>query len=232
VRSHPRDQSGSQKTVWQRRHWGTALTELREAPRLDPEHFAPFPLDRYEPERLLGAGGFGVVFLCRNRLPKARLVVKALGTDELERDLAIVLEEQVCQYGPLSAAEARAVAVQIAAGLQAAHARNILHPDVKPGNILIRPAADGPAPGSRWQVKLIDFGLALRRQAVHTTMSDADALAKTTRGQSIAGTLDYAAPEQLGKLAGVAVGPHADVYGFGKTMCFAVFGTAQPGPRH
>jgi TPR repeat protein len=63
-------------------------------------------------------------------------------------------------------------------------------------------------------------------------MSNADALARTTRGQSIAGTLDYAAPEQLGKLGRVAVGPYSDVYGFGKTLCYAVFGTAQPGPRH
>jgi tetratricopeptide (TPR) repeat protein len=259
---------GAYLAALDRRHWGTALTELREAVRLDPERWAPFPPAKFEPERLLGAGGFGVVFLCRDVDSGARVAVKALRTEELDRDSRAViaeaeqledveheniirlrtagfadrektrpylvmsyfdgatLEERVRKDGPLPAAEAREVARQMAAGLLAAHRRNVLHRDVKPGNVLVR-QADG-----RWQVKLIDFGLALRRQAVHATMSNADALARTTRGQSIAGTLDYAAPEQLGKLAGVAAGPRADVYGFGKTLCFAVFGTAQPGPRH
>jgi serine/threonine protein kinase len=259
---------GAYLAALDRRHWGTALTELREAVRLDPERWAPFPPTKFEPERLLGAGGFGVVFLCRDVDSGARVAVKAIRTEELDRDSRVViaeaeqledveheniirlrtagfadrektrpylvmsyfdgatLEERVRKDGPLPAAEAREVARQMAAGLLAAHRRNVLHRDVKPGNVLVR-QADG-----RWQVKLIDFGLALRRQAVHATMSNADALARTTRGQSIAGTLDYAAPEQLGKLAGVAAGPRADVYGFGKTLCYAVFGTAQPGPRH
>ena len=65
---------------------------------------------------------------------------------------------------------------------------------MKPGNVLVRQAADG------WQVKLIDFGLALHQQTVKNAVNEADALAKTVRGRSIVGTLDYAAPEQMGKL--------------------------------
>src|SRR5207244_4058413 len=54
---------------------------------------APFPIDRYEAERILGAGGFGVVFLCRHRHSKARLVVKTLCGDDLARDLGSVFQE-------------------------------------------------------------------------------------------------------------------------------------------
>jgi serine/threonine protein kinase/tetratricopeptide (TPR) repeat protein len=53
--------------------------------------------------------------------------------------------------GPLPAAEAVGVAVQIARGLGTVHARGILHRDVKPGNIML--CVDGT-------VRLLDFGLA------------------------------------------------------------------------
>ena len=49
---------------------------------------------------------------------------------------------------------------EVAQGMQAAHERSVLHRDLKPENILVR------RDGGRWQVKVIDFGLALRRQAV------------------------------------------------------------------
>ena len=42
------------------------------------------------------------------------------------------------------------------------------------------------------------------------------ATSTTLVGSSIAGTLDYAAPEQMGKLQ-AGVGPAADVYGFART---------------
>ena len=80
-------------------------------------------------------------------------------------------------------------------------------------------------------MKLIDFGLALRGATRRTARRKAS-LDRTLVGSSIAGTLDYAAPEQMGKLKGVPVGPYSDVYGFGKTCCFALFGTPQPTYQH
>ena len=259
---------GAFLAAMEKKDWTTALNELLEASRLDPERFALFPLDRYEPERILGAGGFGIVFLCRNRLSKARMVVKSLRTDELDRDLSAVLEEAgaleqlhheaiirlrdcgcadanqtrpylvmdffdgvtlddfIKQHGPLPAQDAKGLARQVAEGLSAAHAKDILHRDVKPGNVLLERGESG------LRIKLIDFGLAMRQRAVHSTITNASALSNTIRGQSIAGTLDYASPEQMGKLPGEAVSRRSDVYGFGRTLCFALFGTPNPTFSH
>src|SRR5262249_58598405 len=48
------------------RQWPEALAAFRQAVALDPDRFTPFPLGKYEPERILGAGGLGVAFLCHD----------------------------------------------------------------------------------------------------------------------------------------------------------------------
>ena len=230
--------------------------------RLDPGRFAPFPFDRYEPKRILGAGGFGVVFLCEHRHLGRPVVIKSLMTSELDRAVTDVFSEarvledlnhpaiirlRDCDYadagksrpflvmdffdgasldahvatqGLLSPEELLAVAVPAAEALKAAHANRILHRDVKPANLLVRRDSD------RLQVKLIDFGLALRPTTLGGKVSTDGPQAHTTVGKSIAGTLHYAAPEQLGQ--GGEVGPHSDVYGFGRTCYFALLGTSEP----
>src|SRR5262249_45820424 len=111
-------------------------------------------------------------------------------------------------------------------GLYAAHAHGILHRDVKPANLLAR-KADG-----EWRVKLIDFGLALRQAVVQATVASLRGVSGNALQASVAGTIDYAPPEQMGRLPGATVGPAADVYGFGKTCCFALFRTPQPLRKH
>jgi tetratricopeptide (TPR) repeat protein len=44
--------------------WEEALAAVRQAAELDPRRYAPFPLERYQPRRILGAGGFGTAVLC------------------------------------------------------------------------------------------------------------------------------------------------------------------------
>ncbi len=264
----------------ERRAWDDALAALKEAVRLDPARFAPFPTEKFEPERILGAGGFGVAFLCRNTRYGGRVVIKTLLREGLDRDVrdvfreaqtleklehpAIIrirdcdfadanrsrpylvmdyfqsqtLAEYVEQNGPLTVNEALPLVHLVAEGLQRAHERGILHRDVKPANILVRPPSARGGEGSvvrsaspkGWDVRLIDFGLALR--AAGTGSTRRTARERTLAGSSIAGTLEYAAPEQMGKLDGVAVGTHSDVYGFARTCCFALFGTAQPTFQH
>jgi uracil-DNA glycosylase family 4 len=259
------------RAALERRDWEAALRELREAVRLDPARFSPFPTDKYRPQRILGAGGFGVAFLCEHRFLKAPVVVKTLADDDIDRDIDAVFGEaqvlrqldhpaiirlQDCGFGgpdgqsrpylvmdyfegqtleecareqPLAVADLVRVAGQVASGLRAAHGQGILHRDVKPANLLVRRPAASSAAGAAWEVKLIDFGLALRRTGRETMAAAASA---TLAGSSIAGTIDYAAPEQMGKLPGVAVAPYSDVYGFARTCCYALFGTPQPLMRH
>src|SRR5262249_3739399 len=83
-----------------------------------------------------------------------------------------------------------------------------------------------------WRAKIIDFGLAQRQKVVQKSLNSSTATrSKTLVGGSIAGTLDYGPPEQMGKRAD-PVGPYSDVYGWAKTCCFALFGTTQPTLRH
>jgi eukaryotic-like serine/threonine-protein kinase len=87
---------------------------------------------------------------------------------------------QKIRRGPLKLREAGEIAMQVAKGLEAAHARNIVHRDVKPSNILLTPQG---------VVKIVDFGLA--RVITSASMTQ-------TGGTS--GTVGYMSPEQsLGK---------------------------------
>jgi serine/threonine protein kinase/tetratricopeptide (TPR) repeat protein len=137
----------------------------------------------------------------------------------------VTLEEHVRRHGPLSPANFLAVARPVAEALQAAHAHKILHRDIKPANLLVR------FERGAWDVKVIDFGLALK-QSVLISAGTTTRQGQTIAGASIAGTIDYAAPEQMGKLPGVAIGPTADIFGFGKTSCYALFQTPAPTRSH
>ncbi len=89
---------------------------------------------------------------------------------------------------PISHVDFLAIAVQCVEALVAAHARGIVHRDVKPENIMLTPAG---------QVKVLDFGVA--KQLPRTD----DAVTLDTRGMldeasaSFGGTLAYMAPEAL-----------------------------------
>ncbi len=131
------------------------------------------------------------------------------------------LEDFVKERGGLRVEDLQPLVQTVAEALQAAHAQGILHRDVKPANILIRKE------GALWQVRLIDFGLALKQALIEGASSTARK-GRTIMESSVAGTLDYAAPEQMGKLPGVKVGPAADVYGFAKTCCYALFESTEP----
>jgi len=54
----------------------SALRDLQAAIAINPSRYALHEIDKYPIERILGAGGMGVVFLCRHKLRKQRVVVK------------------------------------------------------------------------------------------------------------------------------------------------------------
>jgi serine/threonine protein kinase len=85
--------------------------------------------------------------------------------------------------GRLSTARTSVITAQVASALDAAHARGLVHRDVKPGNILL---AESGASGAD-HVYLSDFGLSKHSLAASTL---------TATGQFM-GTLDYVSPEQI-----------------------------------
>ena len=95
------------------------------------------------------------------------------------------------------------VICQAAAGLHYAHEQGLVHRDVKPDNMLIRP--DGT-------VKVLDFGLAMIER------SEAEYSMAVIQGQDCLGTADYISPEQ--SLDSLHVDRRADIYSLGCTFYF------------
>jgi serine/threonine protein kinase len=106
--------------------------------------------------------------------------------------------------GPLPPDQVLQYAIQIADALSAAHRHGVIHRDLKPGNIMLTKSG----------AKLLDFGLA--KVAVRSAVAGVTVLtthtAPLTGEESILGTLQYMAPEQLeGKEADV----RTDIFAFG-----------------
>ncbi len=102
------------------------------------------------------------------------------------------LKRLITQRGPLAIARTLHIAEQMCAALAAAHARGLIHRDIKPQNILL--TSDGRA-------RLTDFGI--------VRLVDGDAL---TRSGIVLGTADYLSPEQA---RGDRLGPQSDLYSLG-----------------
>jgi eukaryotic-like serine/threonine-protein kinase len=104
--------------------------------------------------------------------------------------------------GPPAPEESVAALKKVAAALDHVHAGGVVHRDVKPANILLRP--DGEA-------KLADLGIATAAEST-----------RITRSGMVLGTASYMAPEQL---EGEKVGPAADVYSLAAVAFEALSGT-------
>ena len=105
------------------------------------------------------------------------------------------LKQRIARVGPLDAQEALAYAIEIARGLTVAHARNMVHRDIKPQNVLIDPAG---------RAKLTDFGISRQLEQ--------DGMTATGR---VLGTTDYVAPEQA---MGRGADQRSDVYSLGVVL--------------
>jgi len=105
--------------------------------------------------------------------------------------------------------EALTVAADLARALAAAHAIGVLHRDVKPQNIMMRPLE-----GGGFQLKLCDFGLAVQR---------VEEMSRQGTTTAHMGTPGYAAPEQYA-LPSREQDARVDVFGLGMTLYRLVAG--------
>jgi len=101
---------------------------------------------------------------------------------------------------------------QVLGGLAHAHARGIIHGDLKPSNIMLDLASNGRGP----RAYMLDLGLAWLRQYRHDARLDGSAAPELAQ-HSGAGTVGWVAPEQIRKLASF-VGPPTDLYALGCVM--------------
>jgi serine/threonine-protein kinase len=115
------------------------------------------------------------------------------------------LEKYIQQDAPFAPLRACAIAKQVAAGLEAAHALGMVHRDVKPEKIYL---LDGP--GSE-KIKLLGLGVSKLQEAL---LGDRF----RTSPEAVIGTFEYLSPEQaLGQLGNQLDG-RADLYSLGVVM--------------
>ncbi len=136
-----------------------------------------------------------------------RNVVRVLDCGQAGDDVFIVMElveghtlADVLQAGPLPVMTAVGIAVQILDGLAAAHARSIVHRDIKPPNILLTHDTDGSD-----LPKILDFGVSKQLTEISGTLD----------GTAI-GTPGYMAPELFGGAR--YADPRVDIYAVAVTL--------------
>src|SRR5438874_3276723 len=147
------------------------------------------------------------------------LTVYEIGEDHSTHYIASEMIEgetlrQRLMRGRMELSEAVDVAIQVASALAAAHEAGIVHRDINPGNIMLRP--------DRY-VKVLDFGIAkLAEQEAPAMMPKDEALLPaTTNLGSILGTVPYMSPEQA---RGAQVDKGTDIWSLGVVLYEMVTG--------
>ncbi|MDQ2945809.1 MAG: serine/threonine protein kinase, partial [Acidobacteriota bacterium] len=185
-------------------------------------------LGPYEILSLVGVGGMGEVYKARDTRLDRIVAVKVSSeqfSERFEREaraVAALNHPNICQLydvgpnylvmeyidgqtlkGPLPLDVALKYAAQICDALEAAHSKGITHRDLKPENIL----------ATKSGIKLLDFGLAKR--SVIPEAGDGTQTIALTKENTILGTLQHMAPEQLEAKPADA---RSDIFAFGTVL--------------
>ena len=176
-------------------------------------------LGPYEVLALIGAGGAGEVWTARDSRNAHVVAIKQLRSAHMARfradasSIAGLRHPNICSLlevgpdylvmeyvegptlrGPIAADKAARLAIELAGAIEAAHAKGILHGDLKPGNVIV----------TRGSAKLLDFGVARSRGQSPSDVVGAKAAA--TVGVA------YLSPEQA---QGRAPDARSDIFSFG-----------------
>ncbi len=133
-------------------------------------------------------------------------ILTVYGIEEYQDTYYMVMEfiegqsllDAIIQKGHFSIAESLQISRKVALALQEAHSKNIIHRDIKPGNIMILP--DG-------NIKLMDFGLA---------RNNSDELNNISQTGEVVGTIFYLSPEQA--MGAKKIDHRCDFYSLGVTL--------------
>lgn len=197
-------------------------------------------LGSYQLEEAIGSGGMGQVYRARHRMLRRPAAIKLIRTDlpgidaadmesRFEREAfslaqlrsphtvsildygkaadgrlylvmelldGLPLDRAIQKFGPLPAARVIPILIGVCRSLSEAHAAGLVHRDIKPSNVFLCYDGDGVE-----RSKVIDFGLAKQPRGPALTADG-----------SVAGTIDYMAPEQA---RGEAIDARADLYSLG-----------------
>lgn len=224
-----------------------ATSSLPDETDLPDIVLGPGDLEHYELRARLGEGGFGEVYeawdtrlhrsvaiktirhggtASNDLVREARLAaslrhpafVKVHAVEEDGAGQFIVMElvhgrtlKQIMQDGTVPLSSALDRVGQVAEAMRDAHASGLVHGDIKPSNLMVE--QDG-------RVRILDFGLALRHDALATETVSLGEVASS--GQTDPqGTIAYMAPERL---QGSTPDPRADVYALGVILYELVCG--------
>jgi len=112
------------------------------------------------------------------------------------------LKQLLQNTGPLELSLALRIAIAVTQGLVYAHKRELIHRDIKPGNVLL---------DNQYNVKIVDFGIAAALGESSTTMTS-----------TLLGTPEYMSPEQI---QGVQLTASSDLYSLGMVLYEMVTGS-------
>jgi serine/threonine protein kinase/Tfp pilus assembly protein PilF len=112
------------------------------------------------------------------------------------------LYDELRRHGPLPIERASRLLDQICAAVEYAHSKNVIHRDLKPGNIMLVADEHGEPDGEA--IRILDFGIA---KVLDATLGI---------NTQVAGTYYYTSPEQLTR--GAAIDRRADIYSLGVVL--------------
>jgi serine/threonine-protein kinase len=114
---------------------------------------------------------------------------------------------------PLSVEDTVDLGIDLAAGLEELHRANVVHRDLKPGNVILQAAREGNR-----RAVIIDLGVS----RLLDDQDDSSAEISITAADAVVGTVEYMAPEQI--LSCSEVTPRADIYALGALLYRVVAG--------